>query len=103
MHWDGSISMGNVLTFAGMLIALIVAFNKFVSGHKESSITLTNAVNNLSTITKSLQDAIEKQNTKIDSQNTRLSMVEKTIAVNDEVDRRMMMLGYVKKKQTDAA
>lgn len=99
MHWDGSISMGNILTLVGMLIGLFITFNKFVSGHKEANISLTGAVNNLSAITKALQDAIKQQNDAIEKQSTRLSLVEKTIAVNDEVDRRMTMLGYTKRKQ----
>jgi hypothetical protein len=85
MHWDGAISIGNVLTFLGMLGAMLWGFNQFTSQHTKAIAEITNAINNLSVIT----DRLDKQ---VQIQNGRLVKVETVQAVQMEVERRMAVL-----------
>ena len=82
MHWDGTISVGNVLTFIGIIGAILLAFNRFTLKQERHSIETTAAVNNLAAITDNLQKAVSVQN-------GRLAKVEITLAVNEEVEKRM--------------
>jgi hypothetical protein len=82
MHWDGAISIGNILTLVAMLTAMAVGFTQFVKRHSEAVMTLTTALNNLSHITDGLEKAVQIQN-------GRLAKVEMQIAVDQEVERRM--------------
>ena len=35
MHWDGSVSVGNILTFLGMVAFILGAANRFAGQQKE--------------------------------------------------------------------
>ena len=87
MHWDGSVSVGNILTFLGMVAFILGAANRFAGQQKEQHLAVTNAVNNLSAITDNLQKAVAVQN-------GRLVSVETRIKVEDEVARRLLALGH---------
>lgn len=85
MHWDGSISFGNILTLLGMLGAMFWGFGQFTSRHTDAIGKITNAINNLSAI----MDRLDKQ---VAIQNGRLVKVETIVAVREEVDRRIALM-----------
>ena len=87
MHWDGSVSVGNILTFLGMVAFILGAANRFAGQQKEQHLAMTNAVNNLSAITDSLQKAVQ-------TQNGRLAKVETRLEVEDQVSRRLAALDH---------
>ena len=87
MHWDGSVSVGNILTFLGMVAFFLGAAHRFAAQQKEQHHTMTAALNNLSAITDNLQRAVA-------TQNGRLVNVETRIKVEDEVARRLLALGH---------
>jgi hypothetical protein len=74
MHWDPSISFGNVITMTGLLITLIMVFYKFVSGIRKDGLVQanamlmqTNATNNLAAIIERMQHAAEHQGLQLDA------------------------------------
>ena len=92
MHWDGSISLGTVLSLMAIMVTMGFGFHKFLQHQKqeyavqrESHAMMTAALNNLSTITDRLDKAVQ-------TQNGRLLKVETTLAVREEVDRRMSLM-----------
>jgi hypothetical protein len=85
MHWDATISIGNVLTALAMIAGMLLAFNR----HSIAAIKLaasieanSNATNNLAAITQKLQLAVEAQDSRLVSLET-----EQKIAA--EVERRL--------------
>lgn len=87
MHWDGSISVGNILTFIGIVAAILLAFNRFTVRHETSIASMTTALNNLSHITDTLSGDVKIQN-------GRLAKVETTLAVQDGVRAALTALGH---------
>lgn len=61
MHWDTTISIGNVLSAGAIIVAIFMAFYKFVRDNKDASTKLTNATNNLAGITDGLSKSVERQ------------------------------------------
>ncbi len=45
MHWDGSVSVGNILTFLGMVAFILGAAHRFAAQQKEQHHTMTAALN----------------------------------------------------------
>lgn len=86
MHWDGAVSIGNILTFIGMIAAMFFGFQRFIASHLRETTAITAAINNLSRITNDLQMSVQ-------TQNGRLGKVETQLAVQDEVERRMAIQG----------
>lgn len=82
MHFDGTISIGNILTSIGIIGAILVAFNRFTVKQAEHNLTTTNAINNLSSITDGMQKAVTLQN-------GRIAKLEISSAVAAEVERRI--------------
>ena len=78
MHWDPSISVGNLLTIAAMVSSILIGGYK-IALHLERS---SAAMNNLAAITERLQKAVELQD-------SRIMTLEKSDAVDAEVRRRM--------------
>jgi uncharacterized protein YlxW (UPF0749 family) len=89
MHWDSSVSIGNVLTVLAFLAGIFVAFNKFVSSHNSAVMSITAAVNNLSAICDRLQHSVE-------AQNTRLTSVENRLEIETEVQKRLAALKEIR-------
>lgn len=87
MHWDGAVSIGNVLTFVGMMAALLWGFNQFTNRHSAAITQITDALNNMAHITDGLQKAVEKQN-------GRLARVETELLIRGEVEKRLASLGH---------
>lgn len=87
MHWDGSVSIGNVLTGATALAWILIALSRYASSHKVESATTAAAINNLAAITQDLRKEVQ-------TQNGRLARVETTLAVREEVDKRMAALQH---------
>ena len=85
MHWDGSVSIGNVLTLIAMLCAMGIGYAKFIERHTSAITRITAALDNLSLTTGDLKEAVQVQN-------GRLVKVETALAVEAEVDRRMSRL-----------
>ena len=89
MHWDGSVSVGSVLTLIAMLAAGLVGYAKFVHRHTQAIAEImsadaasTAAINNLSAIVERLQTAVTVQN-------GRLAKVETAIAIAEGVEKRI--------------
>lgn len=87
MHWDSSVSLGNIVSLIALLGAMVVGFNVFVTRHNTAIALITAAINNLSAVTDRLEKAVQVQN-------GRLVKVETVLAVREEVDRRMSALGH---------
>jgi hypothetical protein len=81
MHWDSSVSIGNVLTFIGMVCLGLAAFLAFMRKHDRA----IQSIDNLSGITDGLQKTIAIQN-------GRLAKVETKVAIREEVERRMTLM-----------
>jgi hypothetical protein len=95
MHWDGSISVGNILTFLGMVAFILGAANRFMGQQKEQHQAVTTAVNNLSAITSRLDSAVQ-------TQNGRLAKVETELAIRKEVERRLAALAAIDRHSTQS-
>ena len=83
MHWDNTLSIGNIISACMILAALLIAFSKFVASSDKKFTALTTALkesamsqsaalalvsaatNNLAAITERLQIAVEKQDSRI--------------------------------------
>jgi adenylate kinase len=78
MHWDGTISFGNVLTILTTLIGLMAGGLKIAFHLQRSS----DAMNNLAVITERLQHAVENQD-------SRLLSLETEREIQREVTKRM--------------
>jgi hypothetical protein len=83
MHWDNTLSIGNIISACMILAALLIAFSKFVASSDKKLTAITNslkesamsqsaalalvsaATNNLAAITERLQVAVEKQDSRI--------------------------------------
>jgi hypothetical protein len=57
MHWDGTVSLGSILTICTTLFGLILGGVRIAFHLQKSS----DAMNNLASITERLQKAVEKQ------------------------------------------
>jgi hypothetical protein len=78
MHWDATISIGNVLTALAMIAGMLLAFNR----HSIAAIKLAASIEALAAITQKLQLAVEAQDSRLVSLET-----EQKIAA--EVERRL--------------
>lgn len=78
MHWDATISIGNVLTALAMIAGTLLAFNR----HSIAAIKLAASIEALAAITQKLQLAVEAQDSRLVSLET-----EQKIAA--EVERRL--------------
>lgn len=74
MRWDGTVSIGNLISIAVTLVAVVMAVLKFVSNnnliqaaHTADNLALTNATNNLAAITERMQRALEHQGSQLDT------------------------------------
>ena len=65
MHWDGTISLGNVMTIVITLSGVIIAMFKLISRYDKSILLLTVAVDSLKEAISSIKLAISDQQTKI--------------------------------------
>lgn len=83
MHWDGAVSIGNILSFIGIIGIILGALHRFTIRYERHSVGVTDAVNNLSSITDGLQKSVTIQN-------GRLAKVETAMAIHEEVERRMV-------------
>ena len=61
MHWDGSVSLGSILTICTTLFGLILGGVRIAFHLQKSS----DAMNNLAAITERLQLAVEKQDSRL--------------------------------------
>lgn len=84
MHWDGTVSFGNLLTILTTIIGLIAGGLKIAFHLQRSS----DAMNNLAVITERLQHAVEMQD-------TRISGLETEQTIQKEVAKRMSSMGPV--------
>ena len=75
MHWDGTVSFGNLLTILTTLIGL-VAGGVRIAFHLQKS---SDAINNLAAITERLQRAVEHQESRIVSLETEQT-IQKEVA-----------------------
>ena len=78
MHWDGTVSVGNVITILMTLGGLMLGGFKIAVHLQRSS----EAMNNLAAITERLQHAVEKQDSRIvtlETENVIRAEVEKRI------------------------
>jgi len=66
MHWDGSVSLGSILTICTTLFGLMIGGLRIAFHLQKSS----DAMNNLAAITERLQLAVEKQDGRIYSLET---------------------------------
>jgi hypothetical protein len=65
MHWDGTISLGNVMSIVITLSGVIIAMFKLISRYDKSILLLTVAVDSLKEAISSIKLAIGDQQTKI--------------------------------------
>jgi hypothetical protein len=65
MHWDGTISLGNVMSIVIILSGVIIAMFKLISRYDKSILLLTVAVDSLKEAISSIKLAISNQQTKI--------------------------------------
>ena len=65
MHWDGTISLGNVISIVITLSGVIIAMFKLISRYDKSILLLTVAVDSLKEAISSIKLAISEQQTKI--------------------------------------
>ncbi len=84
MHWDPTISFGNIITILGMLAGLLVGGWKIAIHLQRSS----DAMNNLAAITERLQQAVEQQD-------TRIGTLETEQTIQKEVAKRLSSVGPV--------
>lgn len=84
MHWDGTVSFGNILTILTTLVGLIAGGVRIAFHLQRSS----DAMNNLASITERLQHAVE-------SQDNRLHTLETEQIIQKEVSKRMGAVGPV--------
>jgi len=84
MHWDGTVSFGNILTILTTLVGLIAGGVRIAFHLQRSS----DAMNNLASITERLQHAIENQD-------NRLHTLETEQIIQKEVSKRIGTLGPV--------
>jgi hypothetical protein len=84
MHWDGTVSFGNILTILTTLVGLIAGGVRIAFHLQRSS----DAMNNLASITERLQHAVEHQD-------NRLHILETEQIIQKEVSKRIGTLGPV--------
>ncbi len=84
MHWDGTVTFGNILTILTTLIGLIAGGIRIAFHLQRSS----DAMNNLAAITERLQHAVE-------SQDSRIGNLETEQTIQKEVAKRMSGVGPV--------
>lgn len=84
MHWDGTITFGNLLTILTTLGGLVIGGVRIAFHLQRSS----DAMNNLAAITERMQHAVE-------TQDSRLRNLETEHLIQKEVSKRMAMLGPV--------
>lgn len=84
MHWDGTVSFGNILTILTTLVGLIAGGVRIAFHLQRSS----DAMNNLASITERLQHAVENQD-------NRLHTLETEQIIQKEVSKRIGTLGPV--------
>ena len=65
MHWDGTISLGNVMSIVITLSGVIIAMFKLISRYDKSILLLTVAVDSLKEAISSIKLALSNQQTKI--------------------------------------
>lgn len=87
MHWDGTISVGNLLTIIVGLAGVLMAFWRFTVAQAKHTNETTLAVNNLAMITDRLEQAVALQN-------GRVAKLEIAKAVNEQVETRLAALGH---------
>ena len=76
MHWDGTLSLGNILT-------ILATFGGLVGGGVRIAFHLqksSDAMNNLAAITERLQHAVEQQDSRLVTLETE-NKIEKEVAV----------------------
>lgn len=78
MHWDGTITFGNILTILTTIAGLIIGGVK-IAFHLERS---SNAMNSLAEITERLQSAVE-------GQDSRIITLENERVIQTEVSKRI--------------
>lgn len=88
MHWDGTISVGNLLTIIVGLAGVLMAFWRFTVTQAKHTNETTLAINNLAMITDSLQKAVSVQN-------GRVAKLEIAKAVDEGIEARLAAMGGV--------
>ncbi len=78
MHWDGTITFGNILTILSVFIGLVGGGVRIAFHLQKSS----DAMNNLAAITERLSQAVE-------SQDSRIITLETEQKIQTEVKKRM--------------
>ena len=69
MHWDGTVSLGNVMTIIITLAGVIITMFKLISRYDKSILLLTVAVD-------SLKEAISLINLAMSAQQTKINAIE---------------------------
>lgn len=89
MHWDGTISVGNLLTIAVGLAGVLMAFWRFTVTQAKHTLESTAAINNLAAITDRLEKAVALQN-------GRVAKLEIAKAVDEGIEARLAGIGHLK-------
>ncbi len=85
MHWDGTITFGNILTILSVFIGLVGGGVRIAFHLQKSS----DAMNNLAAITERLQHAVEQQD-------SRIITLETEQIIQKEVKARMDVIHHEK-------